>query len=108
MMTRSPTPASVQISTFLSGCLHFEYAACLTLVVFVVALLFAGCALLIILKEGAAILRRLARGIAHDARILVARQRVFIRSGRSAAGFGLRLNQHEEVSVSRRLPCSRC
>jgi hypothetical protein len=88
--------------------IFFEYAACMVLVVFAVTLLFAGCALLIILKEGAAILRRLARGIAHDARILVARQTVFVRSGRSTAGFGLRLNQHEEVSVSRRLPCSRC
>jgi hypothetical protein len=88
--------------------IFFEYANSLILVALVVTLLFAGCALSIILKEGAAIWGRLARGIAHDARILVARQIGFLRNGLSAAGFRLRLNQQDGVSVSRRLPCSRC
>lgn len=44
--------------------IFFECAACLILVAFVGTLLFAVCALLIILKEGAAILGRLARRIA--------------------------------------------
>ena len=68
--------------------IFFEYAACLILVAFVATLLFAVCALLIILKEGATILGRLARGIAHDASVLVARQTELIRSGLSAVGFG--------------------
>ena len=88
--------------------IFFEYAACLILVAFVVTLLFAGCALLMILKEGTAILGRLARGIAHDARILASRQTELIRRGLSAVGFGFRVHKYEEVSGSRRLPCSRC
>ena len=67
--------------------IFFEYAACLILVAFVATLLFAVCALLIILKEGATILGRLARGIAHDTSILVARQTEIVRSRLSAVGF---------------------
>jgi hypothetical protein len=72
-----------------------EYAACLILVVSGVALLFAVCALLIILKEEATEWGRLARGIAQVARILVARQTDLIRSGLSSVGFGLRLKEEE-------------
>jgi hypothetical protein len=78
----------------------FECAACLILVAFVGTLLFAACVLFIVLKEGATILGQLARGIAHDTRILVARQTELIRNGLSAVGFGLDLNEHEEVSGS--------
>lgn len=49
----------------------FEYAACLVLVAFLGTLLFAVCALLIPLSEGAAdIMGRLMRGIAHEGRDL--------------------------------------
>lgn len=85
-----------------------EYAASLILAAFVVTLLFAGCALIIILREGAALLGRLARGTAHDVSIFMARLTEFIRSGLPVRGFGLKLNQHKEVNASRRLPCSRC
>jgi hypothetical protein len=68
--------------------IFFEYAACLFLVAIVATLLFAVCALLIILKEEPTILGRLARGVAHDARVLVARQAELIRSGLSVVGFG--------------------
>ncbi len=87
--------------------IFFECAACLILVAIVVTLLFALCALFIVLKEGAAILDRLARGIADDARILAVWQTELIRRGLSAVGFGFRVNKYEEVSVSGRLPCSR-
>lgn len=70
----------------------FEYAACVILVAFVATLLFAVCALLIVLKEGVTILGRITRGIAHDASILVARQTELIRSGRSAVRFGHKPN----------------
>jgi hypothetical protein len=78
----------------------FEWAACLILVAFVVTLLFAVCTLFIVLKEGATVVGRLARGIAHDARIPVARQTELIRKRLSAVGFGLDLNEHEEVNGS--------
>lgn len=51
-----------------------ESAACLILAALVVTLLFAGCALLITLDEGAALLGHLARRIASNARIFVARR----------------------------------
>ena len=58
--------------------IFFECAACLILVAIVVTLLFAVCALFIVLKEGATILGRLARGMAHGARVLAAdRQSLF-------------------------------
>ena len=60
--------------------IFFECAACLILVAIVVTLLFALCALFIVLEGRAAILDRLARGIADDARVLVARQTELIRN----------------------------
>ncbi len=87
--------------------IFFEYAACLVLVALVATLLFAGCALLIILQEGAAIWRGLARRITLYTRILVARPTEFIRNGLSVAGFRLWLNQHADLSVSRRSIYSR-
>jgi hypothetical protein len=72
--------------------IFLEYGACLILVAFVATLLFAVCVFLIILKEGVTILGRIARGIAGDASILVARQTELIRSGRFAVGFGHRPN----------------
>jgi len=65
----------------------FVCATCLILVAFVMTLSFAVCALLIILVEGATILEGLARRIAHDASILVARQTEIVRSRLSAVGF---------------------
>ena len=67
--------------------IFFEFAICLIFAAFVVALLFAVGALLMILVEGATILERLARGIAHDASILVARQTEIVRSRLSAVEF---------------------
>lgn len=87
--------------------IFLECAACLILVAFAVTLLCAGYALLIILDEGAAVLGRLGCKLAHDVRIFAARRAGFIRSRLSVAGFGLRLNQQEDVAVSRRFPCSR-
>ena len=78
----------------------FECTACLILVAFVGTLLFAVCTVFIVLKEGATVVGRLARGIAHDARIHVARQTELIRNGLSAVRFGLDLNEHEEVRGS--------
>ena len=67
--------------------IFFEFAICLIFAAFVMTLVFAVCALVIILVEGATILERLARGIAHDASILVARQTEIVRSRLSAVGF---------------------
>ena len=64
-----------------------ECAICLIVVAFVMTLLFAVSALVMILVEGATILERLARGIAHDASILVARQTEIVRRRLSAVGF---------------------
>jgi len=52
----------------------FECATCLILVAIVVTPLFAASVLLIALEEGAAVLGRLGRGMAHGARVLVARR----------------------------------
>ncbi len=52
----------------------FEYASCLILAAIIVTVLFAVSALLIVLDEGATILGRLARRMAHGARVLVARR----------------------------------
>jgi hypothetical protein len=75
--------------------IFLEYAACLILVVSGATLLFAVCALLIILKEEATEWGRLARGIAQVARILLARQTDLIRGGLSSVGFGLGLKEEE-------------
>ena len=80
--------------------IFFECAVCLILEAIAVTLLFAVCALFIVLKEGAAILGRLARGIADDACVLAARQTELIRRGLVAAGLGVRLNEHEEENGS--------
>jgi hypothetical protein len=80
--------------------IFFECVSCLILAAIVVTLLFAVGTLLIALQEGATILGRLARRMAFGARVLVARQTELIRNGLSAVGFGLRLNEHEKVSVS--------
>ena len=55
----------------------FECAACLTLVAIALTLLFAVCALFIVLKQGATILGRLARGMAPGARGRAAKQSLF-------------------------------
>jgi hypothetical protein len=56
--------------------LLLEFSACLILVAIVVTLLFAVCALLTVVQEGAAeIFGRLAHGIAHEARVLAAREK---------------------------------
>ena len=69
--------------------IFFECAACLILVAVVVTLLFAVSVLLIALKEGATFLARLARAVAHDARVLVAHPTELIRNRLSVAGFWL-------------------
>ena len=66
--------------------IFFECAACVILVAFVVALPFALCALIIVLKEGTAIVGRQAWAMADGARVLVARQTELIRNRLSAAG----------------------
>ena len=66
--------------------IFFEFAICLIFAAFVMTLVFAVCAL-VILVEGATILEQLARRIAHDASILVARQTEIVRSRLSAVGF---------------------
>jgi hypothetical protein len=54
--------------------IFFECASCLILVAIVATLLFAVSALLIVLDEGATVFGRITRGMAHSARVLVARR----------------------------------
>ena len=89
--------------------IFFECAACLILVAIVVTLLFAVCALFIVLKEGAAILGATrARDCTWRPHSCGATDESLFETGLSAAGSGFRVNEYEEVSVSGRLPCSRC
>jgi len=85
----------------------FEYAVCLMLVAMAVTLVFAFCIVWIVVEEKATELGWLAREIARHAGPLGARTKGTLRSGLSAIGFCLRQAEHEEVTESRRLQCSR-
>ena len=85
----------------------FEYAVCLMLVAMAVTLVFAFCIVWIVVEEKATKLGWLAREIARRVGTLGARTKETLRSGLSAIGFCPKLAEHEEVTDSRRLQCSR-
>jgi len=82
--------------------IFFECASCLIFVAIVATLLFAVSALLIVLDEGATVFGQITCGMAHSARILVARRKnIFLnfsrhtlnRKGRSLGQWQLSLQQ---------------
>ena len=59
--------------------IFFECASCLIFVAIVATLLFAVSALLIVLDEGATVFGQITCGMAHSARVLVARRKSILK-----------------------------